>query len=227
MTISFDLKFADIVAMSKEVWRYFIGAVSPRGHMLPMLVGAARLVDAAQRGGGKTIIYDTSGLVNPTQGGMALKMAKIELLKPSVIVAIQCEQELEPILLPRRRSRRVKVIDLNSSPAVIPRDSELRRAHRAKQFKHYFSTAKELVLDWNSASRLLAVFPWPHFSINCLVGLEDQQGYLLGLGIVIKIDRDKRTVTLLTPILSIDHVNAVKLGDIMVKPNDFIDQPIG
>jgi polynucleotide 5'-hydroxyl-kinase GRC3/NOL9 len=44
---------------SGEVRRWFIGSVSPSGHMLPLLVGAARLVRAAfALGGGR--VYDTS-----------------------------------------------------------------------------------------------------------------------------------------------------------------------
>ena len=99
-----------------------MGAVSPRGHMLPLLVGAARLVDTAQAAGAETLIYDTTGLVDPAQGGTALKLAKIDLLRPAVLFALQRSNELESLLLPLRRSSRLRVIDLPLSPAVRVRD---------------------------------------------------------------------------------------------------------
>jgi polynucleotide 5'-hydroxyl-kinase GRC3/NOL9 len=79
-------------------WRRFVGAVSPRGHMLAMLVGAAALTGTARHAGADALIYDTSGLVDPTQGGTALKLAKIDLLRPGTVIAIQREDELEPLL---------------------------------------------------------------------------------------------------------------------------------
>ena len=81
-------------------WRNFVGAVSPRGHMLPLVVGASRLVQAARQAGVETIVYDTCGLVDPAYGGTALKLAKIELLQPVVVCAIQRNRELRVVAGP-------------------------------------------------------------------------------------------------------------------------------
>jgi polynucleotide 5'-hydroxyl-kinase GRC3/NOL9 len=75
------------------LWRGFVGSVSPAGHMLPVLTVAARLTGAAKKAGAQVIIYDTTGLVDPSRGGIALKLAKIDLLRPSVLLAIQREPE--------------------------------------------------------------------------------------------------------------------------------------
>lgn len=91
-------------------WRSFVGAVSPQGHMLPLLVGASRLERAARAQGVDTTVYDTSGLVDPGQGGLALKQAEIDLLQPSVVFAIQRSAELESLLVPLRWSSSVRVI---------------------------------------------------------------------------------------------------------------------
>jgi polynucleotide 5'-hydroxyl-kinase GRC3/NOL9 len=56
-----------------KIWRWFIGSTTPAGHMLPLLVGAARLVKAAHSAGIQTIVYDSSGLIDPAAGGAALK----------------------------------------------------------------------------------------------------------------------------------------------------------
>ena len=205
-----------------KTWRSFVGAVTPRGHMLPMLVGAARLVQAAQAYGADTFIYDTSGLVSPTEGGLNLKLSKIDLLRPSVVFAIQREQELESLLAPLRRSRRVRVVDLRPSPFIQPRNTLARQAYRASQFAQYFRTARLLTVDWER----LAVAPSPSFVFHRLAALEDAEGFTLGLGIVQVADGRKKQVELLTPFRSLDGVDTLRLGDLTLDPQTFRDQPL-
>jgi polynucleotide 5'-hydroxyl-kinase GRC3/NOL9 len=204
-----------------KTWRRFVGAVSPTRHMLPVLVNAARLAQAAQDANADTIVYDTSGLVNPAQGGHHLKLAQVDLLRPTVVFAIQREQELGPILVPLRNSR-VRVIELRPSPAVQARDIPTRQAHRASQFAHYFANARQVTVSWNR----LAVSPAPRFAFNQLVALEDAEGFALGLGIVTLSDAAARQVRLLTPLASLDGVQALRLGDVMVDTKTFRDQPL-
>ena len=203
-----------------QCWRSFVGAVSPRGHMLPMLVSGSRLVQAAQGVGAETIVYDTTGLVDPAQGGAALKLAKIDLLRPTVVFAIQGGCELESLLLPLRLSRRVRVVDLRPSPARQMRDRPTRQDHRASQFATYFASAHSLVVDW----RRLAVLPSPRFMLNRLAALEDANGFTLGLGIVKQVDSKTRQVTLETPLDSLDKVDTLRLGDLILEPQTFRDQ---
>ncbi len=201
-------------------WRSFVGAVSPRGHMLPMLVGASQLIQMGQEARAEVIIYDTSGLVDPAQGGTALKLAKIDLLRPAVVFAIQRANELESLLLPLRRSRRVRVVDLRSSLAIQPRDTITRQTYRAARFAHYFAAARPLKIDW----RRLAVFPSLHFIPHRLVALEDGRGLTLDLGIVRQYDVETRQVTLHTPLQSLAQVDALRLGDLTLNSDTFRDQ---
>jgi polynucleotide 5'-hydroxyl-kinase GRC3/NOL9 len=206
--------------------RMFIGSTSPSRHMLPLIVAGARLAQAAQQAGAEVVIYDTSGLVDPQQGGLALKLAKIELLRPAAVFALQCQQELEPLLLPLRRSRRTRVVELRPSPAVQRRDPSERREHRARQFARYFAAARPLQVDWTR----LAVFPSagdpPLFRLYRLAALEDLQGFTLGLGIVMHIERDRRKITLLTPLASLQQVDSLRLGDVLVNPETYQDDRI-
>jgi polynucleotide 5'-hydroxyl-kinase GRC3/NOL9 len=222
LTLSSELDVGVKFLSDQDLWRYFVGSTSPTGHMLPVLVGGARLVQAAYAAGAEAVVYDTSGLIDPRQGGLALKSAKIDLLRPQAILAIQRDQELEPLLSALRRSQRTRVMDLHPSEAVLRRDSILRREYRAQQFARYFSKAKLLVVDWTR----LAIFPLPWFRINRLVALEDVQGFTQGLGIVRQIDRLARQVTLSTPMASLQNVNALRLGDIFVDPETFQDEKI-
>lgn len=203
-----------------QAQRYFIGANTPRGHMLPVIVGAARLAESAFQAGIETLVYDTSGLVDPGEGGVALKHAKIELLRPGLVIAIQREQELEPILLAWRRSARLQVIDMRPSAAVLRRSMAQRREHRASQFFRYFRGACPMVIDWSKT----AVFPLPVFRLHRLVAIEDHRGFTLGVGIVTEIDPANRRVTLLAPPVKLEQIDALRLGDMLVDPHTFYDE---
>ena len=68
--------------------RRAVASNSPRGHMLPLLVAVARLAAAGRESGPDVLLYDSSGLVDPDRGGVALKLAEIDLLRPEVVVAL-------------------------------------------------------------------------------------------------------------------------------------------
>jgi polynucleotide 5'-kinase involved in rRNA processing len=187
----------------------------PKGHMLPTLVGAHRLVRKAQEEGASAIVFDTTGLIDPAQGGGELKRAKVDLLQPTAVVGIQHRDELEYLLLPLRLSRRTRVIDLPASRAVRRRGTSVRQEHRAAQFQRYFAGAQSLEVEWQR----LAVFPKPAFTPHRLVALEDKEGFALALGIVAA--SDSNTVLLHTPLASLDGVNAVRLGDLALDPCTF------
>jgi polynucleotide 5'-kinase involved in rRNA processing len=190
--------------------------------MLPLLVGASRLALSARAAGADTIIYDTTGLIDPAQGGTALKLAKVNLLQPDAVLALQLDRELESLLVPLRRSRRVRVIDVPPSPARQIRDTPARQAYRAAQFAGYFARARSITVHWQR----LAVFPAPHFSLNQLVAMENVAGFTLGLGIVQQYDVKASQVTLYTPLNLLAEVDALNLGDIAVEPGTYRDRPI-
>ena len=97
-------------------------------HMLQLVVGAARLIGAAQSAGAQVVVYDTCGLVEPGLGGLALKQAKLDLLRPVQVYALQRTDELlEPLLIPLERRGGVQVQRLRPSAAVVPRDQVTRR----------------------------------------------------------------------------------------------------
>ncbi|UCG14029.1 MAG: hypothetical protein JSU72_06035 [Deltaproteobacteria bacterium] len=222
MTLALGERGEDAFPPQGQFWRSFVGAVSPRGHMLPMVVGAARLLRAASDAGTQVIVYDTSGLIDAAQGGMYLKLAKIDMIRPTVVFAIQYDLELKSLLEPLRRRRTVEVIQLRPSTGAKQRSFLTRQGHRAAQFARYFSGAHLLTVNWVR----LAVFPAPSFVVNRLVALEDESGFALGLGIVQRIDRQFRQVVLYTPVTSLDRVDAIRMGDVVLDPQTFRDEPI-
>jgi polynucleotide 5'-kinase involved in rRNA processing len=200
--------------------RMFVGAVTPRGHMLRHLVAVARLVEAARRDALAPVIYDTSGLVDPRAGGLALKLAKIDLLQPDLVVAIRRNGELEPLLRVLRRRRRPRLVELPCSPCVRRRDPVTRRQYRNESFARYFSGARAVELD---AARLSLV-PRHVPRFNQLVALEDVQGFTLALGIVVAT---RPLLRLLTPLLrDPGDVDNLRLGDLVLDPETFAHRRI-
>jgi polynucleotide 5'-kinase involved in rRNA processing len=203
-----------------KVRRWFVASVTPRGHMLPIVVGAQRLAQAAFQAGAHVLIYDTTGLIDPNQGGGALKIAKIDLLKPSAIIAIQEARELEHILMPLRRLSGIKLIELPPAPVVRSRSREERQRNRARRFKAYFRNAGEMEIFWPQ----LAVIPKPHFSPNRLVAFESSLGFAQSLGIVVGEQRQDKQVKFLTPLNSLESTEIIRVGDLKVDPVTFRDE---
>jgi polynucleotide 5'-hydroxyl-kinase GRC3/NOL9 len=217
MTLALSRPGDDSFPPAGPRFRSFVGSVSPRRHMLPMLVGAHRLVRKAEEASAGAIVFDTTGLVDPAYGGGELKRAKVELLRPSAIVGIQRRNELEHLLIPLRCSQRTRVIDLPASRAARRREITARRQCRADRFRDYFDGAVELEVAW----RRLAVFPAPTFVPHHLIALEDSKGFTLGLGIVVASDSHDGTVTLHTPLTLLVSVDAVRLGSMTLDPHSF------
>ncbi len=199
--------------------RKFIGSVTPSGHLLPTVVGAGRLARKAEEANAAVVVYDTCGLVDPKGGGMALKHAKIDLLEPSRVYAIQREKELNPLIQLLRRSQRCEVVQLTPAEASITRSQGKRQLHRSQQFAAYFQGALPQKLKWNN----FGIYPAPRFAMHRLIALEDREGFTLALGIVLEIDRVERSITLLVPAVDLNEVKTIHLGDLMVDPNTFYD----
>jgi len=107
---------------------------------------------------------------------------------------------------------------------VVNRDLNARRDHRMRQFAKYFAAAQAREVEWSR----MAVFPYPDFRLHRLLAFENLPGFVLGLGIVLSINGPEQRVRLLTPLRSLEGVAAIRLGDLLVNPDDFHDnQTIG
>lgn len=201
-------------------FRVFVGDISPTGHMLSTVVGAYRIVEKAREAGATAIVYDTTGLVHSSQGGTALKLALVDLLRPEVVIALQRKDELEHLLVPLRSSSRTRVVDRRVTEAVERRDRRARQEHRAEQFRRAFETAGPREVRWVGR----AVIPAPSFTRHRLVALEDEEGFVLQLGIVTGVDWSSDTVEVYTTLSSFESVDAIHVGDLMVDPKTFRDE---
>lgn len=189
---------------------YFVGAVSPVAHLLPMVVGTRQLLDQANA---QAVIINTSGLV--TGVGKVLKTYKIDSLRPDVIVALEQNQELNPILAAHRH---FFILRLRPSRYACVKSLPVRSERRQAAFCHYFRTASEKVfhLDDLAVQRLPVhpnTNPSAHLTANRLCGLANARQRLLGLGLIRRYDATQRQIRIFTPV-NPQGVKVIQLGDL-------------
>jgi polynucleotide 5'-hydroxyl-kinase GRC3/NOL9 len=189
---------------------FFVGATSPRGHMLPALVGAHLLQEKGHQWGAEVIVVDTTGLVDRAQGGRALKEWKIELLAPSLVIGLQRGQELEPILWPLRRDARVRVLELPVSPLVRERSREARIFRRQERLAAYFARGRSQVVSLKK----MAVYDLERLGRGALLAFQDGEGLVLELGVVQETDRPTGRVTVHSPLQDQEEVASVRFGSL-------------
>jgi polynucleotide 5'-hydroxyl-kinase GRC3/NOL9 len=178
----------------------FIGSTSPRGHMLQALGGIMRLTARAKETGAERIILDSSGFV---MDGPAreYQYTLISTLRPEHVAAIQTGVELEDILASFDRCRTIRLRRLMVSGSVRPRDQADRQAYRMSSFRKYFTEAALQDLDCRGLGM--------HGSVpdreddrameNLLVGLCDPDGFMVALGVVKAMERQRRILSVYAP----------------------------
>lgn len=189
---------------------FFVGATSPRGHMLPTLVGAELLKELAMKERASVIIIDTTGLVAEEAGGGALKQWKIELLRPDVVIALQRDGELEHILAPLRRDRRFILHEPAVSEAVVARSAEERAQRRRRLFRRYFENSRLLGIGLES----MAVYGKEMCRPGRLLAFNDGSGLTLALGTVIA--QGQEGLEIRTPLADLSAVAGLRLGSILL-----------
>lgn len=189
---------------------FFVGATSPRGHMLPAVVGAYRLREEGRRLGADVVVVDTTGLVDRAQGGRALKQWKIELLAPTLVVGLQRSRELEPILWPLRRDGRLRTVELPVSPHVRQRPREARIAHRRERLAAYFRQGRRHEVDLKKA----AAYDLERLAQGTLLAFQDAEGFALELGVVLEAGRPAGRAVVHSPLQDLDRATSLRLGSL-------------
>ena len=136
---------------------YFVGSITPRGHMLEMLVGIKRIADKASQFDPEVIVIDTTGFVSG-ETAWELKFQKVDLLKPAHLIGLQRRREIEGLLKPHQFRRDMAIHRLKIPEKVRIKSPEQRRSNRSRKFAAYFQEVKlyEKSLDgikWLAPSR--------------------------------------------------------------------------
>lgn len=203
-----------------RIWQRFVASISPRGNMLTMLTAVSRLVRKGFRQGAEVIVYDTDGLIDPQQGGLYYKFALIELIQPQTICFLSVGTELQPLLNYFQRQNRYIVHHFQASRAVQARPPDVRRQYRTDQFASYFSSARQIDLEWHT----IPIWPGPRFFFNQLLALTNRDGECLSLAILLEHQMEGKRLRLLSPLTTIEPIAALHLSRLALDPQTFQTQ---
>jgi len=212
-------KFAGWDAVETEGF-YFVGAASPYRHLLPTVVGAKLMCDAA-RSNARFVIVDTTGLATG-ELGCVLKWSKIDAIQPDIVLAIQRGDELEPLLAPYRHAESPIIVPMRPPEAVGNKTVNQRTSYREGLFARYFENSDATELSGDCVSlRGKDTVPQPGGQnlVNRLVSLRDGNGRDIALGIIVEIDVSRNLFLVRTPLKSGDEVRTVVLGDLRISPD--------
>ena len=127
---------------------YFVGWISPEGHLLRCITGVRLMVDAALSAGANYVVIDTTGYVKGV-GAIKLKQHKIEIIKPRHLVCIQHSDELDAIAAGFDASRSMKIYRLPPHQRATSKTSKFRRQYRESRVNRYFSETASAVIPFD------------------------------------------------------------------------------
>jgi len=191
----------------------FVGSLVPKGHLLPLVTTAAKLVRRAREAGCRLIVVDTTSLVSGIYG-QTLKFFKMDLVQPDVIVAFERGGELEPVLGVAQRFTPAEVLELEVHPEVVTRTVDERISFREAQFAAYFGPDAS---RWKVRPTVFMPTLPPDFDLALLdglvVGMEDGKGTCVGIG-VLEHDAGEDILRMISPVT--EGVRGLRLGSVRI-----------
>lgn len=168
----------------------FVGAISPQGHLLPLVTGTRLLLDRARGLGADMVVVDTTGLVSGVYAQL-LKFHKIGVLQPDLVVGIARGEELQPLLGVISRFYPTEIVSLEIHPEVIPASVEQRAMGREDSMRAYFAEPlhRFRVKPTVFVPSLPALFDISTLD-RIVVGLSDGKGSCLGVGYLEHLEED-------------------------------------
>jgi polynucleotide 5'-hydroxyl-kinase GRC3/NOL9 len=197
--------------LAREDAMAFVGATSPQGQLLPLVVGTARLLARARERDVEFVVVDTSAVVSGVYGQL-LKYHMVELIRPDVLIGLQRGEELGPLLGIIQRFFATEVLSLPVDPQVRPTSVEERAQRREEAFRRYFA---EPLQRWRVKPTVFmpalpALFEQDQLD-RILVGLSDGEGEHIGLG-YLEYSKDEQVLRLISPVAA--GPKALKLGSV-------------
>ena len=193
----------------------FIGSTTPVGHLLQSIVGAKKLLEAAIRFKARRIVINSSGLV---YGDMAreFKFQKIDLLRPTHIIALEKERELTPLLKNFYFRKSVSIIRLKIIDAVRLKTQEQRADYRTRAFRNYFMHSQNIALYLRGLGLHghLPNFQAKNTWDKLLIGLCDKYNFARSLGVIQHIDMENNILYCITPLKESKGIKSIHFGSI-------------
>lgn len=173
---------------------HFVGTITPARLVLQQVVATVAMVDKA-RALADLVILDTTAVVSGV-AGETLKYHKAELCRPDKVVALQRGGEMEPVVGMLRRFLGLEVTVAPTDPNLIPLSPDERAQRRTDAFARALAPPLE---RWKVRPTVFA--PTLPMGLNLgrldevLVGVQDEGGGCLGLGILSNEEDGLRVMT--------------------------------
>jgi polynucleotide 5'-kinase involved in rRNA processing len=200
-----DLRRADALG--------FVGSLVPKGHLLPLVTNAAKLVGRAKTAGARMIIVDSTSLVAGIYG-QTLKFFKLDLIHPAFVVAFERGGELEPVVGIAQRFTPAEVLEVGVADGIEEGTVEDRITFREEQFAAYFADGTS---RWRVKPTVFMPTLPPEFDLALLadlvVGMEDGEGACVGIG-VLEYDASEDILRMISPVT--EGVKGLRLGSVRI-----------
>lgn len=181
--LKFVRAVADLDDLSAPDALRFVGATEPNGVVLPHVVAVSSLATAASLQA-DLVIVDTTGVVAGVVG-QTLKYHLAELIQPSLVVAIQHGNELDPTIAMLRRFFSVRIAETAPLADLRPLSPVERAQSRASAFHRDLGDNPP---RWRVQTTVFAPTLPAGFDVSrldaMLVGVQDELGGCLGLGVL-------------------------------------------
>jgi polynucleotide 5'-hydroxyl-kinase GRC3/NOL9 len=191
----------------------FVGSITPRGHVLSLVIGTAKLAARARETGCRLVVVDTTGFLSGISAQM-LKYFKMDLLGADFVVGFKRGGELDPVLGIARRFTPAQIVELAVPPDVPARTVDERAAFREQQFAAYFAGGGS---RWRVKPTVFMPTLPPEFDLALLdglvVGMEDGKGSCVGIGIL-EFEASTEILRMVSPVS--EGVRGLRLGSFRI-----------
>ncbi len=193
----------------------FVGAVEPNGVVLPHVVAVTALIDIAKEKA-DLVICDTTGVVTGVVG-QTLKYHLVELAQPALVIAIRRGAELDPVIGMLRRFLSTRVAEVEPPEDVVSGSPTERQDLRADALHRNLGDDPP---RWRVQTTVFAPTLPDGFDVSrldgMLVGVQDERGRCLGLGVLEHADGIVKVATRYG-----DEMRGLRLGSIRVDLETF------
>jgi len=205
----------DVASLATPDALRFVGSTEPNGVVLPHVVAASSLAVRA-KAEADIVVVDTSSVVDGVVG-QTLKYHLAEMIEPDLVIAMQHGNELDPAIAMLRRFFSVRIAEVPPLPDLIPSSPVERAQQRASAFHHELGDTPP---RWRVQTTVFAPTLPAGFDVSrldgMLVGVQDEHGACLGLGVLEHLNGVVKVAT-----RHGDAMRGLRLGSIRVDLGTF------
>lgn len=198
----------------------FVGSTEPQAVVLPHVVSVSSLVQEASEHA-ELVVLDTGGVVSGVVG-QTITYHLWELCRPDLVVAMHHGDELEPIVGMLRRFLSARVAMAEPTEDVVPMSPVDRYERRAAAFAEALGDPLQ---RWRVQTTVFAPTLPEEFDRtrleSMLVGVQDDHGRCLGLGVLEVSDGVVRVATRYG-----EEMRGLRLGSMRVDLRTFETQRV-